>query len=384
MQSNTFIREIRELIAQNDLDKAISLLQDFLKDSPRFDETILHSARHKAFLTQVRLGLLDENSANLTQNNLRKGILDFVKELEKSQNLDIEGISDYKQIINKIEINRGIGTSELLKNKDTDDLDEKELVRFLEQDRVNLVFGELESDQSTLTSHQILRQLSLAENGHIFKGTFLCLGKRNQIQTICHTATESKFIFFKGKVRNEILVLESLNGNLIQQYDRMMMLLRIHIPYGRDRENNEDVYEIPILAVREFVSNAFVHRDYSSEVQSYIQVEFFDDRLEIKSPGNLPNTLDLNKIEGTILVNPVIAAIFHLYKYIERAGTGIQVAQQILKNNQLQPAKIENVDHPKMVKVTIFRKKHTIQPEISKSKGGFFENIFKGLKGIFT
>ncbi|MEY4905299.1 MAG: putative ATP-dependent helicase recG C-terminal, partial [Bacteroidota bacterium] len=86
-------------------------------------------------------------------------------------------------------------------------------------------------------------------------------------------------------------------------------------------------------------------------------VEMYNDRLEIKSPGHLPPNVNVNKIEGTVLINPTIAAIFHLYKYIERAGTGINISQLSLQEHGLKPAIIENVDNPKMVKVTIYREK---------------------------
>lgn len=168
-----------------------------------------------------------------------------------------------------------------------------------------------------MNSQQRLVHLSLAENGHLFKGTFLCFGQPNQIQTISQSATESKFILFKGTVRAHILALETVNGHLIRQYERMMLLLCQHIPLGRDREKNEDIYEIPIVALCEFVTNAFFHHNYSQHVRSYIQVEIYDDRIEIKSPGHLPNNVDVNKIEGTVLVNPTIAAVFYLYKYIQ-------------------------------------------------------------------
>ena len=168
-----------------------------------------------------------------------------------------------------------------------------------------------------MNSQQRLVHLSLAENGHLFKGTFLCFGQPNQIQTISQSATESKFILFKGTVRAHILALETVNGHLIRQYERMMLLLCQHIPLGQDREKNEHIYEIPIVALREFVTNAFVHHNYSQHVRSYIQVEIYDDRIEIKSSGHLPDNVDVNKIEGTVLVNPTIAAVFYLYKYIQ-------------------------------------------------------------------
>ncbi len=364
MQS--FYLELRQLIAQDDLATAIARLQTLLQDSPKLDETIVQSARHWDILRQVRLGTINEQQANLTKNQIRAGLLDLIRELEDYEIAAAKQTdNDYKKIIEKIKVNRGVGTSELLKNKHTEDLDEKELGRLFAMERVVRVLNDSEHSASDLTSHQKLLQLALAENGHIFKGTFLCLGKQNQIHTICHTATESKFIFFKGTDRIKILALETLNGNLLRQFEKMMLLLRTYIPLGRDRARSEDIYEIPIVAVREFVANAFVHRDYGSDVQSYIQVELFDDRLEIKSPGHLPPNVDVHKIEGTVLINPVIAAIFHLYKHIERAGTGIRVAQQTLQAYDLKPARIENIDNPKMVKVTIFRNVHTPSRKIA-------------------
>ena len=268
---------------------------------------------------------------------------------------DVQSFLNHIRVL--IHLNRGAGTSELLKDKNTNDLDEKELNRCFKMERVVRSFGEEGIIVSDLPIQKRLIYLGLAENGHIFKGTFLCLGKRNQIQTISQSATESKFIVFKGTNRANILSLETLNGSIIQQYEKMMMLLRTHIPLGRDREKSEDIYEIPMVAIREFTANAFIHRDYNHSVQSYIQVELYDDRLEIKSPGHLPSTVNVNSIEGTVLTNPSIAAIFYLYKHIERAGTGINVAQGALQEYGLRAATIENIDNPKMVKVTIHRQR---------------------------
>ncbi|MBL7796720.1 MAG: hypothetical protein JNJ90_09475 [Saprospiraceae bacterium] len=361
MRTKNFFNHLRRLISGDELDGAISELSAYLKNSPVQDEAILQSARHRDLLKQVRLGVVDHHQANLTKNQIRTGLLDLIRSLETLESVDAEQLDDYKKITEKIGVNRGVGTSELLKNKSLDDLDEKELTRLFAKERVVELFDTNEINMEDLSEHERLVYLSLAENGHIFKGTFLCLGKRNQIQTICPTATESKFILFKGVERDIILDLKTLTGNTIQQYESMMMLLRKHIPLGRDRAMSEDVYEIPIVAVREFVANAFVHRDYSDVVKSYIQVELYDDRLEIKSPGHLPKNLDVSRIEATVLVNPVIAAIFHLYKHIERAGTGIRVAQQALQAQGLKPARIENIEHPNMVKVTLYRNVRTAE-----------------------
>ena len=365
----SFLNHIRQLIGDSDLKIALSQLRQFLKDSPKLDDALMQSARFEDVMRHIHAGTIDFEKATTTKNQINKSLLELLREIEeqaqtatmqaeiKKAALMAEESYEYQTIKEKIYLNRGAGTSEFLKDKQADDLEGKELKRLFSKERVVQSFNEESINLEDISIHKRLIHLGLAENGHIFKGTFLCLGKRNQIQTISHSATESKFIQFRGTTRAHILILETLNGNIIQQYEKMMMLLRTHIPLGRNREKSDDIYEIPMVAIREFITNAFIHRDYNYTVQSYIQVELYDDRLEIKSPGHLPPNVDVNKIEGTILVNPTIAAIFYLYKHIERAGTGINTAQGVLQLQGLQTATIENIDNPKMVKVTVFRQR---------------------------
>ena len=51
-----------------------------------------------------------------------------------------------------------------------------------------------------------------------------------------------------------------------------------------------DRWEFPEEAVREAVVNALVHRDYSI-VGTDVMLVIFSDRLEVVSPGRLPNTV---------------------------------------------------------------------------------------------
>lgn len=168
----------------------------------------------------------------------------------------------------------------------------------------------------------------------------------------------------------------------MHQFDKMMRLMLVHIPLGRDRSRNADVYEIPIDAIREFVANAFVHRDYGEDVQSFIQVELLDDRLEIKSPGRIPEGVDTQNVQGTVLRNPVIAAVFQLYKYTERAGTGIRKAQLLLKEHGLKPARIEQIKSPRMVKVTILRNQADSLP--LEKPTNFWKRLKEGMRWFFS
>lgn len=85
--SNTihFIEKIREFIAKGDLKLAIQHLFHLLKDSPLLDEAVQQSARYNNVMQQIRLGLVDFNSANIVQNQINKGVLDLLREIEEQE-----------------------------------------------------------------------------------------------------------------------------------------------------------------------------------------------------------------------------------------------------------------------------------------------------------
>ena len=61
-------------------------------------------------------------------------------------------------------------------------------------------------------------------------------------------------------------------------------------------------------------------------LHSSVKVELFDDRLEIVSPGGIPDGLTLEEIEDglTAVRNPTLIHILDKMNYIENYGTGIR------------------------------------------------------------
>ncbi len=91
-----------------------------------------------------------------------------------------------------------------------------------------------------------------------------------------------------------------------------------------------DVPEYPIQAVREAVTNAIAHRDYSLTGQK-VQVRMFDDRLEIESPGGLAGPVTLDTLETRRYSrNPRLAQTMYTLRLVEEMGTGIRRIKRAL------------------------------------------------------
>jgi ATP-dependent DNA helicase RecG len=92
---------------------------------------------------------------------------------------------------------------------------------------------------------------------------------------------------------------------------------------GKKGRNSIVTTEIPHEAIEELVANALVHRDYFTTAN--IRVFVFRDRVEIISPGHLPNKLTIENIKAgnSIKRNPVLSSYAsHILPY-RGIGTGI-------------------------------------------------------------
>ncbi len=87
-----------------------------------------------------------------------------------------------------------------------------------------------------------------------------------------------------------------------------------------------------MLAVREAIINAIVHRDYSLTGKD-IKVAIFDDMLEITSAGALPPSIDISELTAgqSEIRNRVLAPIFKKLGLIEQWGTGFRKIEEALK-----------------------------------------------------
>lgn len=94
--------------------------------------------------------------------------------------------------------------------------------------------------------------------------------------------------------------------------------------------------EIPLEALEELLVNSLVHRDYF--INSSVKVLMFDNRIEIVSPGKIPNSLTLeNIISGQSLSrNPILHSNAQFLLPYRGLGSGIPRALSKYKNIEFQ------------------------------------------------
>lgn len=84
------------------------------------------------------------------------------------------------------------------------------------------------------------------------------------------------------------------------------------------------VPEYPEFAWLEGIVNAVTHREYAMSGQ-YIKVSMYDDRLEIESPGRLPNIVTINNIKETRYSrNPRISRVLSDFGWVRELNEGVK------------------------------------------------------------
>ena len=103
-------------------------------------------------------------------------------------------------------------------------------------------------------------------------------------------------------------------------------------------------WDYPIEAVREAVVNAVAHRDYTISVMD-IELSIYSDRLEIISPGRLPNTVTVDKMRAGYRAsrNELIKEVLRDYGYVEATGLGVprKIIAGMRRHNGSEPDLVE-------------------------------------------
>ncbi|MEK6874526.1 MAG: ATP-binding protein [Nanoarchaeota archaeon] len=181
-----------------------------------------------------------------------------------------------------------------------------------------------------------LINLSLAKRGgeSFIKNTAVLLFAKKP-DSFC-SQSEIKLARFKGLTAVDIIdstfahqsVLENIQ--IAEDFIRKNTKTRFEIKTIERKE----IPDYPSEVVREALVNAVAHRDYFSK--DAIQLNIFDDRMEIISPGGLPQGLSL-KLLGTLSIqrNALLYRLLRDIKLVEGLATGIPRMRQGMRTHSL-------------------------------------------------
>lgn len=135
-------------------------------------------------------------------------------------------------------------------------------------------------------------------------------------------ATENKLTF---------LSLNNFEGNIFECIDEGIRFINKSINWDIEisgEAKRRETPEIPEVAIREIVINAFAHGDYSGNTN--FEIDIFSDRVEIYNPGFFPIGLTpddfVTNNQSPIVLNPKIVNVLFKAGEIESFGTGFQRA----------------------------------------------------------
>ncbi len=177
----------------------------------------------------------------------------------------------------------------------------------------------------------LLRNLRLIRpDGGITVAAMLLFGKYTQRWLPSMTAKCFHYVgnSVGGTVYADRVNDEDIEGNLLHQFEVIMSFFSRNLRYTQKTAefNQQGAMEIPYASLTELVVNALVHR--SLNLHGPIRVFIFDNRVEIHSPGGLPNGLSVEDIKTGVSIprnNFLFSHAIHLLPYTG-AGSGIQRA----------------------------------------------------------
>jgi predicted HTH transcriptional regulator len=201
---------------------------------------------------------------------------------------------------------------------------------------------------------RILENLNLAKDGVLTLAGLLLFGKKNHVMRIMFTvqcvAINGVDIACDAYYDREDQIegtLDDIFNATIGFINRNMRKVPEDKGYGF---NNPSKWEIPCQVFEEFIVNALIHRDYT--ISSTIRIFIFNDRVEIISPGKLPNSLSVENAKNGISThrNPILHSLARDILPYVGLGTGIYRALSLYPDIIL-----ENKTDTEQFKVTIKR-----------------------------
>lgn len=156
---------------------------------------------------------------------------------------------------------------------------------------------------------QLLANMNLMTQGQLNVAGSLLFAKAPQYAL---PAFIVKAVAFVGNQIEDERYIDSrdITGKLADVFQKTLgfIIANTRVEQGDQNFNSQGQSEIPRIVWEELVANALIHRDYF--ISAPVRVLVFANRVEIISPGHLPNNLTIENIKSgnSNMRNPILAS----------------------------------------------------------------------------
>lgn len=193
-----------------------------------------------------------------------------------------------------------------------------------------------ETDEKTEISETLLTNLNILKDKRLTLGGLLFFA--NNPQKYRPAFCVKAISFFGNSIGGtDYRSNKEIVGTIPEIFEETMSFFNANLQHVQDGQNFNKTgkLEVSQTALEELLQNALVHRDYSKN--SPVRVMIFDDRIEITSPGSLPNSLTIENVKmGNAVVrnNLLVSYCSKLMNY-RGFGSGITRALEAQPNIEL-------------------------------------------------
>lgn len=325
---------------------------------------------------------LEEWVMNVCRDKIRPAIVPFFTVIHK-----VEGDKD----VAIVRVVRGFGVHALWHNNirrylirvgtQSRDADQEELARLFQQRRA--IRAELQPVSGTTIEHldrrrlrnyfqgilgielpeneeewqSLLSNVELMEEGCVAVGGLLLFGSTPNrflphagINAVAYPGTDKDYAAReRATLRGPMTPLRDANGEIVETglVEQATEFIRRNTPvsaYLKDGTRRVDRPTYPDKVTREAVVNALIHRDYLL-TGTEIELSIYNDRLEIISPGRLPNNITLDRMRAGARAarNELLKTVMRDYGYLEGVGMGVRriIIKGMKEHNGTEPDLIE-------------------------------------------
>jgi ATP-dependent DNA helicase RecG len=178
-------------------------------------------------------------------------------------------------------------------NYTIDDLDHDEIIKTI---KIGFKEERIPEDEYTENVKDILVHFDLIENDKLNNAAMVLFAKKMPADYSQCFMRMGRFI---DETMDEAIDSKQIRGNAFQLLAEAQDFIRRHIPissrFEHDKFERLDEAALPLLAIREAIINAIVHRDYSKR-SGDISLIIFNEYLEIHNIGHLYGDLTVEQL----------------------------------------------------------------------------------------